>query len=150
MKCAQSCEELERTNRHKLAEGWNRAECGDASDRHATGPREWDVAELWGKDPERCESLLRFYPQKDFERGNSIMSAIGITGAPSAFKKRRQILIGAHADYRQQDFFFPRTQSAPMRDAEWESRIRPMHSWGEIALYSMGLFALFAVGLSFA
>jgi hypothetical protein len=152
MKREQPCEVLDRTNRHKVIDGRNRrVECRDAFDRHAsTGPREKDLAQPSRKDSERSESLLRFPPQKDFERGNSIMSAIGITGTPSAFKKRRPILIGAHADYRPQDFYFSRTQSLPMRDAEWESRIKPMHSWSEIALYSTGLFVLFVVGLSFA
>jgi hypothetical protein len=148
----QSCEELDRTNRHKLAESWkHRVECGDAFDRRATSPRERHIAQPSAKGQERSESLLRFPPQKDFERGNSIMSAIGITGGPTAYrKKRRPILIGAHADHRQEDFFFPRTQSLPMRDAEWESRIKPMHSWSEIALYSAGIFALCAVAVSFA
>jgi hypothetical protein len=152
MKHEQSCAELDRTNRPKLAASRNRrVECGDAFDRPATGPRERHIAQPSGKDQERSESLLRFSPQKDFERGNSIMSAIGITGGPTAFKKkRRPILIGAHADYRKEDFFFPRTQSLPMRDAEWESRIKPMHSWSEIALYSAGIFALCAVAVSFA
>ena len=151
MKRSQSCEELDRTNRPKVVEGRNRrVECRDAFDRLATGPREKHIAQPSGKGQERSESLLRFSPQKDFERGNSIMSAIGITGGPPVYKKRRPILIGAHADYRQEDFFFPRTQSLPMRDAEWESRIKPMHSWSEIALYSVGIFALCAVAVSFA
>lgn len=35
-------------------------------------------------------------------------------------------VIGAHADYRREDFVFARTQSPTMRDMEWESRIKPM------------------------
>jgi hypothetical protein len=151
MEYGQSCEELDRTNRHKVAEGRiRRVECRDAFDRRATGLRERNFAQPSEKESERSETLLRFPPQKDLERGNSNMSAIGITGAPTAYKKkRRPMVIGAHADYRKDDFFFPRTQSLPMRDAEWESRIRPMHSWSEIALYSVGIFALCAVAVSF-
>jgi hypothetical protein len=93
---------------------------------------------------------MRFHLPKDYERGNSIMSAIGISGGQTAFKKRRPILISAHADYRQQDFYFPRTQSLPMRAAKWESRIRPLHSWSEIALYSASIFVLFVVATAFA
>lgn len=35
-------------------------------------------------------------------------------------------VIGAHADYRREDFVFPRTQSLTMRDMEWADRIKPM------------------------
>ncbi len=75
------------------------------------------------------------------------MSAIGLSD-PSAYK-RRPLLISAHADYRPQDFFFPRTQSLSLRDAEWESRIKPMHSWSEIILYGAVLVAAAAALLSF-
>jgi hypothetical protein len=34
--------------------------------------------------------------------------------------------IAAHADYRREDFIFPRTQSLAMRDMEWESRLKPI------------------------
>ena len=29
-------------------------------------------------------------------------------------------VIGAHADYRREDFIFPRTQSPQLRELEWE------------------------------
>jgi len=35
-------------------------------------------------------------------------------------------VIGAHADYRREDFVFPRTQSLTMREIEWAARIKPM------------------------
>jgi hypothetical protein len=77
------------------------------------------------------------------------MSAIGISAHNVACKPRATV-IGAHADYRPEDFFFARTQSVSLRAAKWESRIRPMHSWSEIALYSVGLIAALAVALNFA
>ena len=39
------------------------------------------------------------------------------------------ICIGAHADYRREDFVFPRTQSLAMRAREWEDRLKPMRHW---------------------
>ena len=73
------------------------------------------------------------------------MSAIGITGSA-----RRPMLISAHAEYRPQDFYFARTQSPALRLAEWEGRLKPLHSWSEIALYGAGLMAVLGVFLSFA
>ena len=77
------------------------------------------------------------------------MSAIGISVRNAAYKPRIMV-IGAHADYRPEDFFFARTQSVSLREAKWESRIRPMHTWSEIALYSAGLIAILIAALSFA
>jgi hypothetical protein len=37
--------------------------------------------------------------------------------------------IGAHADYRREDFVFARTQSLTMRARDWESRMKPMRHW---------------------
>lgn len=81
--------------------------------------------------------------------GLKTMSAIGISARNAAYKPRSMV-IGAHADYRPEDFFFARTQSLVSREAKWESRIRPMHSWSEIALYSAGLVAVLIAVLSFA
>jgi hypothetical protein len=39
------------------------------------------------------------------------------------------ICIGAHADYRREDFVFARTQSLTMRAREWEDRLKPMRHW---------------------
>ena len=77
------------------------------------------------------------------------MSALAIS-AHNAAHKPRVMVIGAHADYRPEDFFFARTQSAALREAKWESRIKPKHSWSEIALYSAGFFVILAAGLRFA
>jgi hypothetical protein len=38
--------------------------------------------------------------------------------------------IGAHAEYRREDYFFLREQSEAMKSAEWESRLPPMKPWG--------------------
>lgn len=38
-------------------------------------------------------------------------------------------VIGAHADYRREDFVFARTQSLEMRDLAWESRLKPLKPW---------------------
>ena len=46
------------------------------------------------------------------------------------------IIIGAHADHKTSDFFFPRVQSLETRDLPWENRIKPIHSYGEIAAYT--------------
>ena len=37
---------------------------------------------------------------------------------------------GAHADYRREDYIFPRAQSAEMRQQEWEERVPPLKHWG--------------------
>jgi hypothetical protein len=63
------------------------------------------------------------------------MSAIGFSDIGFNEKAR---LIGAHADFRLNDYFFPRTQSRSLSKLGWESRIRPMHSWSELILYGMG------------
>ncbi len=49
--------------------------------------------------------------------------------APPLLRNDTQ-LIGAHADYRREDFIFPRTQSLAMREAEWENRLKPIKPWG--------------------
>jgi hypothetical protein len=38
--------------------------------------------------------------------------------------------IGAHADYRRDDYIFPRTQSLTMRLLDWEDRLKPIRPWG--------------------
>jgi hypothetical protein len=77
------------------------------------------------------------------------MSAIGISAGNIA-RKPRPMVISAHADYRPEDFYFARTQSVTLRAAKWESRIKPMHSWSEIALYGAGLLGAFLVALNLA
>jgi hypothetical protein len=54
------------------------------------------------------------------------MSSIGL-GA-------RSPIIGAHADHRTTDFFFPRTQSLQTRNLPWERRMKPLLSVQHAAL----------------
>jgi hypothetical protein len=51
--------------------------------------------------------------------------------------------IAAHADYRREDFIFPRTQSLKMRGLKWESRLPPMKPWGSnlVANLALSIFA---------
>jgi hypothetical protein len=76
------------------------------------------------------------------------MSAIGILADNVACRPQAPV-IGAHADYRPEDFSFARMQSVALRAAKWESRIKPMHSWSEIGLCVVGLIALLVVGFNF-
>lgn len=65
------------------------------------------------------------------------MSAIGFSRTKSGFNDRA-FLVGAHADFRLENYVFPRTQSRSLTSLEWESRIKPMHSWGEFGIYGLG------------
>jgi hypothetical protein len=38
--------------------------------------------------------------------------------------------IGAHAEYRREDYIFPRTQSPALRALKWEHRLPPIKPWG--------------------
>jgi hypothetical protein len=51
--------------------------------------------------------------------------------------------IAAHADYRREDFIFPRTQSLKMRSLKWESRLPPMKPWGSNLVADLA-FSIFA------
>ncbi|HWA91919.1 MAG TPA: hypothetical protein VG889_17905 [Rhizomicrobium sp.] len=52
-------------------------------------------------------------------------------------------VIGAHADYRREDFVFSRTQSLEMRGLKWESRLKPLKPW--VPNFAANLaFAIFA------
>ncbi len=53
------------------------------------------------------------------------------------------ICIAAHADYRREDFIFPRTQSLKMRCLKWESRLPPMKPWGSNLVANLA-FSIFA------
>jgi hypothetical protein len=52
-------------------------------------------------------------------------------------------VIAAHADYRREDFFFPRQQSLRMRSLEWERRLPRMRPWGSnlVADLALSIFA---------
>ncbi len=51
--------------------------------------------------------------------------------------------IAAHADYRRDDYIFPRTQSLTMRLMEWEGRLKPIRPWGSnlVANLAWSIFA---------
>jgi len=51
--------------------------------------------------------------------------------------------IGAHADYRREDYIFPRTQSPALRALPWESRLGPIKPWGINAVANLA-WQLFA------
>jgi hypothetical protein len=51
--------------------------------------------------------------------------------------------IGAHADYRREDFVFARQQSQAMRQMEWESRLKPIKPWGSNLVANLA-FEIFA------
>lgn len=57
------------------------------------------------------------------------MSAIGFS-APRA----RDFHISAAADWRHEQLVFARQQSLAMRQMPWESRIKPLRSWGSLAV----------------
>ena len=50
---------------------------------------------------------------------------------------------GVHADYRRDDYVFPRTQSLEMRAMSWEDRMPPLKHWGSnlIANLAWEIFA---------
>ena len=68
------------------------------------------------------------------------MSSIGMQGL--------RVIIGAHADHKTADFFFPRVQSLETRDLPWENRIKPMHSYGEFALYAAAFVGAASLALA--
>jgi hypothetical protein len=51
--------------------------------------------------------------------------------------------IGAHADYRREDFVFARTQSLAMRAMQWERRLKPIRPWGSNLVANLA-FEIFA------
>jgi hypothetical protein len=61
----------------------------------------------------------------------------------------KDIIIGAHADHRTADYFFPRTQSLESRDLPWENRLKPVHSYGELAIYTAAVVIAASLALSF-
>lgn len=62
------------------------------------------------------------------------MSAIGLLPPP-----RAKTIISRYADYRRDDFMFPRTQSSVMRDAPWEHRLKPLQSWDRLVYSAAGM-----------
>ena len=51
--------------------------------------------------------------------------------------------IGAHAEYRREDFVFLRTQSLKMKALEWERRLEPIRPWGSNLVANLA-FEIFA------
>jgi hypothetical protein len=62
---------------------------------------------------------------------------------PSGSASNDNICIGAHADYRRDDFVFARQQSLAMRQMEWESRLKPIRPWGSNLVANLA-FEIFA------
>ena len=62
---------------------------------------------------------------------------------PAPYRPNDIRVIGAHADYRREDFIFSRTQSPQLRELEWESRIKPLKPWvpNFAANLAMAIFA---------
>jgi hypothetical protein len=50
---------------------------------------------------------------------------------------------GVHADYRRDDYIFPRTQSLEMRELSWEERLPRIGHWGSnfVANLAFDIFA---------
>ena len=75
------------------------------------------------------------------------MSALGHPAMQESFASK-PILAGLHADHRPQDIYFARTQSPAMSKLEWESRMKPLRSWGPTALWGMVILMFVAVSAS--
>ena len=74
---------------------------------------------------------------------NIVKPLISRKGAKSPARREDPNVIGAHADYRREDFVFARTQSLEMREMEWESRLKPIKPW--VPNFAANLaFAIFA------
>jgi hypothetical protein len=72
------------------------------------------------------------------------MSAIGSVNRANFDSKYK--IIGSHADYKPSDYIFPRSQSIALREAVWESRLRPLKPWSELA--AIGVLAATAAVVS--
>ena len=51
------------------------------------------------------------------------------SAGPAPYRPNDVQCIGAHADYRREDFVFARTQSPAMRELEWGDRLKPLKPW---------------------
>lgn len=61
----------------------------------------------------------------------------------SSSRRNDNSCIGAHADYRREDFIFARQQSIAMRQLEWENRLKPIRPWGSNLVANLA-FEIFA------
>jgi hypothetical protein len=75
------------------------------------------------------------------------MSAVGRSNTGSGFNDRA-FLIGAHADFRTDDYYFLRTQSLQFARLQWEERIKPLRSWGDLALSATEISIIVLASLS--
>jgi hypothetical protein len=89
----------------------------------------------------------RSFATSIFHEGNDSMSAISHPAMRESFASK-PILAGVHADHRPQDIFFARTQSPAMRKLEWESRMKPLRSWGPVALWGLAILMFVAASAS--
>jgi hypothetical protein len=78
------------------------------------------------------------------QRGKLQMSAIGSVNRTIFDSKHR--IIGSHPDYKPSDFMFARSQSIAFRETPWESRLRPLKPWSELA--AIGVLAATAAVVS--
>jgi len=67
----------------------------------------------------RSNAVLKLTPRRSAEDFSEI----------SASNCNRPQVAGVHADYRRDDYIFPRTQSPQMREMTWE-RSKPLKHWG--------------------
>jgi hypothetical protein len=71
------------------------------------------------------------------------MQVISGTACISLWAEREDAMshLSAHADYRHEDYFFPRTQSRAMNALEWVHSEKPLHSWSEFLYPALGAAA---------
>ena len=67
----------------------------------------------------RTNTVLKLNPHRDAE----------VFSEFSASNSNQPAVAGVHADYRRDDYIFPRTQSLQMRAMTWE-RSEPLKHWG--------------------
>jgi hypothetical protein len=63
-------------------------------------------------------------------------------------RRGRRPTIGAHADHKTTDFFFPRVQSLETRDLPWEKRTTRLYSWFEIGVYTAAFISAGSVAVA--
>jgi hypothetical protein len=71
------------------------------------------------------------------------MSAVGLIPP-----QKGKLFISSHAEYRRDDFIFPRTQSCAIRDLPWDRSPPPFRPWDRLVYASAACLAV--TGLVFA
>jgi hypothetical protein len=74
-----------------------------------------------GAGREVSEVVITIRQNNKQKTGLAVRSAVLLDDEPK--------VIGAHADYRREDYMFQRTQSLAMRELEWDHRLKPMRPW---------------------